>query len=455
MPVFFAEHAYLEQGWQNDVRIAVNEIGIITAIEINSTADHAERIEGPIIPGMPNLHSHAFQRAMAGLAEAANPSQSDSFWSWRDKMYGMLDQLTPDQLRHISAYLYVEMLKAGYTHVAEFHYVHHDQQGRYYADQVEMAEQISQAAIQAGIGLTLLPTLYCYAGFGEQTATFGQRRFIHDADHYLQLHQNLTNRIKQHHHQSVGICFHSLRAVTSQQINHVLAETDPTLPIHIHIAEQQKEVADCLSWSQQRPVEYLFNHHEIDTRWCLVHATHLDKSEVQRLATSKAVAGLCTTTEANLGDGFFPLPEYLALGGRIGIGSDSHISVNVPEELRWLEYEHRLLKQQRNCLSAQQGGSTGELLYRLALEGGAQASGQPIWGLRVGCRADWLVLDAHNPFVAASHICTLFDRWLFGHNSSLIRHVMVAGRWVIRDKCHAADDQLAANFTQTLKSLFS
>jgi formimidoylglutamate deiminase len=455
MPIFFAERAYLEQGWQKNVRISVNETGVITGIETNTTADQAERIDGPIIPGMPNLHSHAFQRAMAGLAEVANPSQADSFWSWRDKMYGMLDKLTPDQLRHIAAYLYVEMLKAGYTHVAEFHYVHHDQQGRQYADHAEMAGQISQAAMQAGIGLTLLPALYSYAGFGEQTATSGQRRFINDADQYLQLHQNLTSRIKQYRHQSVGICFHSLRAVSSQQINHVLAETDRSLPVHMHIAEQQKEVADCLNWSQQRPVEYLFNQHEVNDRWCLVHATHLNQSEIQQVATSRAVAGLCTTTEANLGDGFFPLPEYLALGGRFGIGSDSHINVCVPEELRWLEYEHRLLQQQRNCLSSQQGGSTGELLYRGALKGGAQASGHKNGALQVGYRADWLVLDAHNPFVAASHSSALFDRWLFGHNSSLIRHIMVGGRWVIKDRRHAAEDQLAADFAKTLKTLFS
>lgn len=454
MTHYFAKRAYTNHQWQENVRITVNELGMITDIIPDSSEENAEWLSGPVLPGMPNLHSHAFQRAMAGLAEIAVANQADSFWSWRDKMYGMMDKLTPDHLQSIAQYLYIEMLKAGYTSVAEFHYVHHDQQGGVYGDLAEMAKQISNAASTAGIGLTIVPALYSWSGFGEQPPVHGQRRFINSTDQYLKLYQNIHDHLKTNSTQKAGICFHSLRAATSSQIETVLAEAYAEAPIHIHIAEQQKEVQDCLSWSGLRPVEYLYAHHQVNERWCLVHATHLNQSEISQIAQSKAVVGLCTTTEANLGDGFFPLPDFLAQQGHFGVGSDSHISVNVTEELRWLEYEHRLKTQHRNCLLAGQSGSSGEMLYQKALKGGAQALAQPIGSLSVGQRADWIVLDEKNPFVAASSANALFDRWLFGHTSQLVKDVMVGGHWVIKDQQHAQDESTSQSFLQTLRALF-
>lgn len=455
MKHFFAKRAFLDNShWGQNVRITVDESGMITEITCDSTANQAELLAGPVIPGMPNLHSHAFQRAMAGLAEYASANQQDSFWSWRDRMYGMMNTLSPDHLRTIATFLYIEMLKAGYTSVAEFHYVHHDIHGKPYADLAEMGKQISAAATQSGIGLTLLPTLYSWSGFGEQPATAGQRRFILDTDRYLHLWQTLTTDLQHQLNQRTGLCFHSLRAVTSSQIDTVLQADSGSQPIHIHVAEQQKEVTDCLAWSSQRPVEYLYDHHPVDERWCLIHATHLTDSERQRIARSGAVVGLCPTTEANLGDGFFPLPAYLHDQGHFGIGSDSHISVSVSEEIRWLEYEHRLLTRQRNCLLDDQSGSSGENLYQRALAGGAQALGQPVGKLTVGLRADWLVLDEQNPFVAASTAETLFDRWLFGQTTPLVRDVMVGGQWVIRDGHHALETSAAHAFVGVLHDLF-
>lgn len=455
MTCYFAKRAYTNGQWQENVNIEVNESGFITSITPNSSANKAEWLSGPVIPGLPNLHSHAFQRAMAGLAEVAVDNQADSFWSWRDKMYGMMDKLTPDHLQSIAQYLYIEMLKAGYTSVAEFHYVHHDQQGHAYDDLAEMAKQVSNAATNAGIGLTIVPALYSWAGFGEQTPVHGQRRFINSTDQYLNLYQNIYDQLKSDLTQRAGICFHSLRAVTSTQIESVLTAIHDDVPIHIHIAEQQKEVEDCLAWSGLRPVEYLYTHHSVNARWCLVHATHLNQNEISQIANSKTVVGLCTTTEANLGDGFFPLPEYLEQQGRFGVGSDSHISVNVCEELRWLEYEHRLKTQRRNCLLSGRSGSSGEMLYQHALQGGAQALAQPVGNLSIGQRADWIVLDQNNPFVAASDANALFDRWLFGHTNQLVKDVMVGGKWVIKDQQHDAEISSAEKFTQTLKDLFS
>lgn len=454
MSHFYAKCAYIQQRWQENVQITVNDEGLISNIKSNISDHSVPWIEGPIIPGMPNLHSHAFQRAMAGLAEFAVAEQSDSFWSWRDKMYGMMDRLTPDHVKAIAQYLYIEMLKAGYTSVAEFHYVHHDQRGRRYADLAEMSKQVSNAAEAVGIGLTITPALYTWSGFGSQQPTHGQRRFINSTEQYIELQQAITRYVADKPAQRSGICFHSLRATNSEQIDQVLAALPSDQPVHIHISEQQKEVDDCLNWSGLRPVEYLYQHHTVDQRWCLIHATHLTEQEIQQIAASKAVVGICTTTEANLGDGFFPLPQFMKQQGRFGVGSDSHISVNVPEEIRWLEYEHRLKTQQRNCLLAGQSGSTGEMLYQQALTGGAQALGQPIGVLDVGARADWLVLDHQNPFVATSASSALFDRWLFGNTQALIRDVMVAGHWVIRDRHHASEQITSEAFIKTLKALF-
>ena len=452
MSVFFAERALLPTGWATNVRIEVGKDGLLLSLEANTDASGAERVHGPLLPGMPNLHSHAFQRAMAGLAEVAgNPN--DSFWTWRDLMYRLVGKISPEQLGVIARQLYIEMLKAGYTSVAEFHYVHHDVSGRPYANPAELALHISEAARSAGMGLTLLPVLYSHAGFGGQAPSEGQRRFINSTEHYLQLHQQLQPLIAQQPAQTLGLCFHSLRAVTAQQIHDVLSASNSTCPVHIHIAEQQKEVDDCLSWSGKRPIEWLYDNVDVDSRWCLVHATHANAAEVARMANSQAVAGLCLTTEANLGDGLFPAVDYLAQGGRLGIGSDSHVSLSVVEELRWLEYGQRLRDQRRNRMYRADQPMVGRTLFDAALAGGAQAMGQPVRGLAVGQRADWLVLDGNDPYLATAQDDAILNRWLFAGSDRQVRDVLVNGQWVIRDGHHADEVDSCRDFTRVLKEL--
>ncbi len=452
MPAFFAPRALLAHGWAHNVRLEVSTSGSLESITVDGSDAGAERLRGPLLPGMPNLHSHAFQRAMAGLAEVAgNPN--DSFWTWRELMYRLVGQLSPEQIEVIARQLYIEMLKAGYTSVAEFHYVHHDPQGRPYADPAELALRISQAALDAGIGLTLLPVLYSHSGFGGQAANDGQRRFIHSSDSYLALQQRLQPLLEQQPTQRLGLCFHSLRAVTPEQIETVLAGADSDSPIHIHIAEQQKEVDDCLAWSGRRPLQWLYEHAPVDQRWCLVHATHAQADEVSLMARSGAVAGLCPSTEANLGDGIFPAVDFLAQGGRLGIGSDSHVSVNMSEELRWLEYGQRLRDQRRNRLYRNDQPLIGRSLYDAALAGGAQALGQPVGVLAVGKRADWLVLDGDDPYIATASDDALLGRWLFAGSERQIRDVMVGGRWVVRDRQHAGEQASARAFARVLREL--
>lgn len=452
MSVFFAERALLPAGWANNVRFEVGVDGFLISVQADAERQGAELINGPVVPGMPNLHSHAFQRAMAGLAEVAgNPN--DSFWTWRDLMYRLVGQISPEQLGVIARQLYIEMLKGGFTSVAEFHYVHQDTTGKPYADPAELALQVSQAASSVGIGMTLLPVLYSHSGFGGLPPNDGQRRFINSTDSYLDLQARLKPVIGSQPAQALGLCFHSLRAVTPQQISEVLAASDKQCPIHIHIAEQQKEVDDCLSWSGRRPLQWLYENVEVDERWCLVHATHAEPDEVASMAKSRAVAGLCLTTEANLGDGIFPAVDYIAQGGRWGIGSDSHVSLSVVEELRWLEYGQRLRDQRRNRLYRADQPMVGRTLYDAALIGGAQAMGQPVGALEAGKRADWLVLDGNDPYLAVASGDAILNRWLFAGGDRQVRDVMVNGRWVIRDGRHADEDESRQAFAQVLREL--
>ena len=454
MPVFFAERALLPTGWANNVRIDVGIDGCIAHLQANALAQDAERLNGPLVPGMPNLHSHAFQRAMAGLAEVAgNPN--DSFWTWRDAMYRLVGKLTPEQMGVIARQLYIEMLKAGYTSVAEFHYVHHDLSGQPYANPAEFALRISEAARSTGIGLTLLPVLYSHAGFGGQASHDGQRRFINSTEQYLTLQQQLKPILAQQPAQTLGLCFHSLRAVTPEQIHDVLRDSDTTCPVHIHIGEQQKEVDDCLSWSGKRPIQWLYDNVAVDARWCLVHATHANADEVSCMAKSKAVAGLCLTTEANLGDGIFPAVDFLAQGGRFGIGSDSHVSLSVVEELRWLEYGQRLRDQRRNRMYRSDQPMIGRTLYDAALAGGAQAMGRSVAGLKVGQSADWLVLDGNDPYLATAQEDAILNRWLFAGGDRQVRDVLVNGQWVVREGRHADEVASCRDFTRVLRELLA
>jgi formimidoylglutamate deiminase len=458
----FARRALLPEGWTSDVLIEMTGDGDIAAITPGSKPGDARRLAGPVIPGIPNLHSHAFQRAMAGLTEQAGQSGTaaaeDSFWTWRTLMYDFVSRLTPANVEAIAAQLYVEMLKSGYTAVAEFHYLHHDPDGRPYGDLAEMSERILAAAKATGIGITHLPVLYNAGGFGGKAAGAGQRRFLNEPERFLRLIEGLGSRHRGDPQIRIGIAPHSLRAVTPQTLQAAVAgltAMDAGAPIHIHIAEQTKEVEDCLAWSRQRPVEWLLDHQPVDRRWCLIHATHMTGAETKNLAGSGAVAGLCPTTEANLGDGFFPAIDYLAQSGCFGIGSDSHISVSPIEELRWLEYGQRLVKRRRNLLvpDSPAGAHIGAAIYRGALAGGSRASGRDIGRIAVGARADFLVVDANSPNLLGKTDDTMIDAMIFAGNANPIRDVIVGGRFVVEEGHHAAESEILARFRNALGAL--
>ncbi|HWX67809.1 MAG TPA: formimidoylglutamate deiminase [Rhodanobacter sp.] len=444
---FKAAQLWRAEGWQTDAVLALDADGRL----LEPADSTGESIGNWVLPGMPNLHSHAFQRAMAGLAERKGRSD-DSFWSWRETMYAFAAAIGPDELKAIAAQLYVEMLKAGYTQVCEFHYLHHQPDGTPYAQAEAMSLALIEAAREAGIALTLLPVLYISGGFDGRALTARQRRFGHDVAAYLRLLDTL--RKHESDNLRVGIALHSLRAVPEQAMRDVLAsDFAKTCPIHIHIAEQIGEVQDCLATRGARPVEWLFDHADIDARWCLVHATHLTEAETSQLARSGAIAGLCPTTEANLGDGLFPLAAYQDASGTLGIGSDSHISISPVEELRWLEYGQRLTSGHRNIAARAQGISVGETLWCAALHGGAQASGLPVGELRSGARADLIVLDETSPLLTARDTRSFLDSFLFAGNTPLVRDVMCGGEWVVRDFRHRDEARIAARYRATVSAL--
>jgi formimidoylglutamate deiminase len=455
MPSYFAEHALLPSGWATDVRFEVDSAGDLTAVTPVAASDGARRLHGVAVPGMPNLHSHAFQRAMAGLGERAGPA-GDSFWSWRDVMYRFLAKLSPDDIEAVAAQLYVELLKHGYTAVAEFHYLHNDPTGGAYENRGELAERILHAAGATGIGLTLLPVLYQTSQFGGKPPTEAQRRFVLGTDTYLALVEKLAQRHRRDRQVRIGIAPHSLRAAPPDALRAALGAVrglDAATPIHIHAAEQTREVEDCLAWSGRRPVEWLLDEMAVDRHWCLVHATHMTEDETKRLAASGAVAGLCPTTEGNLGDGLFPLPAYLAAGGAFGIGSDSNVATSPVEELRWLEYGQRLITRARNLADRTPGASTGASLFRRALAGGARALDRPLGALAAGMRADIVVLDPDHPALYGRQGDTLLDSWIFSGNANPVRDVIVGGQLVVRDGVHPHEEQALADYRRAVARL--
>jgi len=449
--IYFADQALTASGWANNVKISVSN-GVISRLQSNQTSQGCQLLSGPVLPGMVNLHSHAFQRAMAGLAEVCLDPK-DSFWSWRDLMYGLVAKLNPQQVRQIATYVYIEMLKAGYTQVAEFHYLHHQQNGRAYDNPAEMALQVRQAAVDTGIGQTLLPVLYSHSGFGGQSPNAGQARFIHDLDAYVRLQEQLGQNIDALKHNQ-GVCFHSLRAVTKSQIETALTSLPQAWPVHIHIAEQVKEVDDCVAWSGQRPVQWLANEVGFDARWCLIHATHVNTDEVLTISKSQAVVGLCPSTEANLGDGIFPITDLIAHGGRLGIGSDSHVCVSVAEELRLLEYGQRLRDQQRNRVYSSAEPSVGDFIYQASAAGGNAACNIST-GLTVGARADFITLDTRHPLLATAKPEQLINRWTFGLSHNPVKDVFVAGTQVVTSGCHVLEEHASTNLVKSLKQLLS
>jgi len=436
-----------------DVAISVGPDGDIVAVG-DAPRSGAERIRGLAIPGLPNLHSHAFQRAMAGLAERAGP-EGDSFWSWREVMYRFLAVLTPEDVEAVAAQLYVECLKNGYTSLGEFHYLHNDPAGRPYQDPAELSRRILAAAEASGIGLTLLPCLYQSSQFGGSAPTPGQRRFVLDDDAFARLCGDLVAATAGNRNWRLGLAPHSLRAVTEDALGRALElrETlDPTMPVHIHAAEQVKEVEDSIAFSGRRPVDWLLDA-GAGEGWCLVHCTHLLSDERARLARSGAVAGLCPTTEANLGDGFFQTPEFLAEGGRFGVGSDSNVSTSPVEELRWLEYASRLKRRARNVVETREGASVGASLVERALAGGAQAVGRAIGAIERGRRADLVVLDLDHSALLGRPPERLLDAFVFNGNTTPVRDVMVGGRFLVRDRRHVDEERIGAHFRRTVLRL--
>jgi formimidoylglutamate deiminase len=447
MTILFAEHAMLPGGWADRVRIHLDDRGYILAVTSGEGAvpPEAVRLPSPVLPGMPNLHGHAFQRALAGLAEGAG---EENFWYWRNQLYRFLADLDPDQAEAIAAVLYIEMLKSGYTTAAEFHYLHHDPDGRPYARIAEMALRHVEAATHAGIGLCMIPVFYAHAGFGGQPPSDDQRRFISSIDTYLRKLEALQPATWTGPF-SLGIGFHSLRAATGDEMRRILSLAPGGLPIHIHVSEQEREVEHCLAWSGRRPIEWLDQNVGLDPRWCLIHATHASPAELASVARAGAVIGLCPTTEANLGDGIFPAKEWLDLGGGFGIGSDSQVGLCPASELRLLEYAQRLTRKRRGILAGP-GGSVGGALYRAALAGGARALGQKIGAIEPGCRCDLVVLDAGHPLIDGQRGDSILDRWIFAGDSSLVRHVMVAGQWVVRDRQHLNEAAARAHLRRAM-----
>lgn len=446
----FTPSALLPDGWARDVAIRTDASGRIAEIAVGVSSAGCERLGGPVVPPIANLHSHAFQRAMAGLAETAG-SEDDSFWTWRTQMYRTVAGVSPDDVEAIAAKVYVEMLKGGFTHVAEFHYLHHCV-GERHGDPAETSLRILRAAARTGIGLTHLPVFYAHANFGGAPPTEGQRPFLHGVDDFLALLERVAPACAAQG-AGLGFAFHSLRAATPDQMRAILGAERTGGPIHIHAAEQEREVADCLAWSGRRPVQWLLDELPLDRRWCLVHATHMTADETTRLAAAGAVAGLCPATEANLGDGIFPATAFLKAGGRIGIGTDSHVATDVAEELRLLEYGQRLRDRRRARLASGPGASVGRTIHEAARLGGAQAVGLDTVGLRPGARADLVVLDGDAPFIAAAEGDAILDRWLFAMGGAGVRDVLVAGRFVIREGRHEADDVIDRDFLKTLRKL--
>jgi formimidoylglutamate deiminase len=443
-----APYALLAGGWATDVCIEIDADGTIARITPDSPLADATLLGGPVIAGMPNVHSHAFQRAFAGRAER-RMSENDSFWTWREAMYGLAQRISPDDLESIAAQLYVEMLESGYTAVGEFHYIHHDIDGRPYARPSEMSERLLSAADTAEIGITLLPVLYRWSGFRDASPLPEQARFINELEGFLEIVDEL-GPLCRNPNRRLGIAPHSLRAVAPADLRAVVAaldERDPEAPIHLHIAEQSAEVDASREALGFRPVEWLLEHLPLSGRWCLIHATHVNAAELEALAPTGAVVGLCPTTEANLGDGIFPLGPWLAAGGAVAIGSDSHVSVNVTEELRWLEYGQRLHTRGRTI------AASPEALYVDAARFGGRALGRPIGTLTAGSRADFVVLDADDPALCGGDLATIVDRYIVAGGRGALTDVYVGGERVVEAGQHLRREAVARRFRATLTKL--
>jgi formimidoylglutamate deiminase len=430
----------LPGGWGRDVRIEVDDAGDFAGVTPNANPGRAARLPGPALPGMANVHSHAFQRAMAGLTEMRGPTQDD-FWTWRELMYRFVGRVTAAQAKAIATQLYVEMLLHGYTAVGEFHYVHQPR---------GLAASHLQAARDAGIAITLMPSLYAWSGFGRKPLEPRQKRFSSDVKQILGLVRELGRHVSAD--LRLGVAPHSLRAVDPEALKELVAAVPADAPVHIHAAEQTREVEECRASLGRRPVEWLLTEMRVDKRWCVVHATHITDEETRALAASGAVAGLCPTTEGNLGDGIFPLAEYRASAGRYGIGGDSHVCRDPAEELRLLEYFQRVTGRKRNVVAGR-SASVGTTLWLEAAAGGAQALGRRMGAIAPGMRADLVVLDQEDVNLTGRSGDAITNALIFSGARSLVRDVMVAGRWVVKGKRHPKARTAAADYKRALKAL--
>jgi formiminoglutamate deiminase len=450
---YFFECALLPGGWSRGVRVEV-DAGLITRVSENVAPEPGDQREALVVPGLPNLHSHAFQRAIAGLTERRGPSGADDFWAWRKTMYRFLEQLEADDVEAIAAYAYVDMLEAGFTSVAEFHYLHRTPQGTLYENPAELALRHLAAADTAGIGLTVLPVFYEASNFGGAPPTSGQLRFVTK----LEIFADIVERVRVHAAirpgQNVGIGLHSLRAVTGPHIAELLRQYPKSL-IHIHAAEQIREVNDCVAFTGLRPVEWLLRNTDMNDRWCVVHATHLNAAEIIGLAQTAAVVGLCPITEANLGDGTFPGIAYRDAAGRWGIGTDSNVSLDAAGELRQLEYSQRLAAQARKSFASEAQPSTGRALYGTALCGGAQALGQAVGAIVRGHRADFLVLDDTHPDLIGRTGDALLDTWIFAGSRSFIRRVIAQGHTLVEGGRHRDRERINAKYVRLMARLMN
>jgi formimidoylglutamate deiminase len=459
MTTLFAPTALLPDGWADNVLIEYDKEGWIVGIDTYKSAQHAggtaELAAGPLVPGMPNVHSHAFQRAMAGLTERGS-GKKDNFWSWRETMYRFLSHIEPEDMEALAAQVYVEMLKAGFTTVGEFHYVHHQNDGQPYKDRALVSQQVIKAALETGIAITHMPVLYAYSGFGEQPPTEGQKRFINTVPELMKIIESLHGEYGHTPQVTIGFAHHSMRAVSPEMLREgtrAVRKFLPRAPIHIHAAEQMGEVEGCLAWSKKRPVEWLLEDGNADESWTFVHCTHMTDAETEALAKAGVVAGLCPTTEANLGDGVFPLMKFFNAGGRFGIGSDSHVSVSMVEELRWLEYVQRLVHRERTLVKQPENPSVGAVLFEKALSGGAASMGRKIGKIEIGHRADFLVLDPSLPFMTGKIRDHLLDAAIFASNENPVKDVMVGGRWVVQNRHHKREEHIFERYKRVLQKL--
>jgi formiminoglutamate deiminase len=452
MSTLWFESALLPAGWQSRVRVTVRE-GRIGAVEVDVPAGQADERHAIGLPGLPDVHSHAFQRGLAGLTEQRGPGE-DSFWTWRELMYRFVERMAPEDIEAITAYAFAELLEGGFTRVAEFHYVHHDPEGVPYADPGELSARVAAAAAETGISLTLLPVLYAHGGFGGAPPVPRQRRFLSDLDGFARILESARRAVRALPGAVVGVAPHSLRAVTPEQLAAVIPLAGEG-PVHMHIAEQAQEVLDCLAWSGARPIEWLLASQPPDARWCLVHATQGTPRELRALAATGAVVGLCPITESSLGDGIFAADAWLAGAGRIGIGTDSNVLIDAAGELSTLEYSQRLARRGRNVLAAGPGRSTGRSLLEAVLDGGSLACGAGAGGLVPGAWCDLISLSSAHPALLERQGDALLDSWIFAAGRSAIDCVFCRGVRVVTGGRHLGRETLLARYRSTLRKLLA